>query len=822
MNFRCGFPNCTALLCNYDWYIKHVWDNHGLTPGFSYKCDVSSCQSKFIVARCYRRHLREKHKDFHNQYLGGGTKLLAQEDASVSNTSATLHTNTTLHTNNDDTLNINDEAINEVNDASGSGIHQYDKGFDYETTVADMLLHLREKHGVTNDGLTFVAEKMILLLKHDNLIRSKKVSHSLNESKIDLDFQSDFLMNSDSPFIRHLESFSNTQTLDRFIEKKSNYVAPIEQNLDGKDKFYYIPILKTLRQLLAKEDVIGEVLNHGNGKKPGVITDFSDGELFKENKLYMEKPKSLQINLYHDDFQNNNALGNKAKKGKLSGFYFVLGNLKHEHRSRLKDIHLLTMTKATHIDKYGYGRVLAPLLKDLKSLESKGLTFKFDDVSMKVYGTISMVIGDNLALHALGGFYQNFSTVQRFCRFCNRTMNSINDHTICDVLRTKEAYDCQVALVVTNSEMIPLYGIKRPCVLNQLSYFHIVDGAPGDIAHDVFEGVAQEYICQVLVQFIKDKLLTLDQVNELILNFQYADIDKRNKPQQIKQKPLTKLKLKQTACEMWNFIRLFPLIFGQYVIESNIHWKLCISFVNLVEKLCAHAFNDDSLSNLDEKIDEFIKGYSKLYPDNNVKPKLHFITHYPVNIKKFGPLVKTLRFESKHSYFKRSIANSRNRVNVSYSMARHHQMLMYMEYKKKQYFNESIELTSSKEVKISELPFRMQSAIIQSPYIYSDTLMEASKMSFKGQTYCQGCAVVLGKTNELLLGEVITTFVCADIPLVLCDKLFSSFHPHFNAFSVRRTNEYVLLRIADLYDFHPLGIYQINHQWYVNLIHSML
>ena len=201
------------------------------------------------------------------------------------------------------------------------------------------------------------------------------------------------------------------------------------------------------------------------------------------------------------------------------------------------------------------------------------------------------------------------------------------------------------------------------------------------------EGFAQDYFCQVLVQFIKDRLLSLKQINELILMFEYADMDKQNPHQPIKEKALTKLKLKQTACEMWNFIRLFPLIFGEYTDPSNDHWKLCISFVKLVEMLCAHTFNEHSLKELDRMISKFLESYSDLYP---VKPKLHFITHYPCHIRRFGPLVTTLRFESKHSYFKRSIVNSRNRVNVCLSMVKHHQMLMYMEYKKILYFDDIV------------------------------------------------------------------------------------------------------------------------------------
>ena len=38
---------------------------------------------------------------------------------------------------------------------------------------------------------------------------------------------------------------------------------------------------------------------------------------------------------------------------------------------------------------------------------------------------VSMIVADNLAAHALGGFFCNFGTVKRFCRFCNCTKDQL-------------------------------------------------------------------------------------------------------------------------------------------------------------------------------------------------------------------------------------------------------------------------------------------------------------------------------------------------------------------------------------------------------------
>ena len=131
----------------------------------------------------------------------------------------------------------------------------------------------------------------------------------------------------------------------------------------------------------------------------------------------------------------------------------------------------------------------------------------------------------------------------------------------------------------------------------------------------------------------------------------------------------------------------------------------------------------------------FLKQYTHLYPDSGLKPKAHYFTHYSNDTRKFGPLIKTLRFESKHGYFKKSIANSKNRVNICYSMAVHHQMLMYLSYKEELYFSDDIKAINSKEVFIEELPDMYRHIVQQSEIIGSTQLMQAVKVVYQGQMY---------------------------------------------------------------------------------------
>ena len=675
MRFKClSFGPCGYYSVDYNHMIKHIWDRHSLEPGFSVTCGIASCVNKFTSDRCFRRHIRSKHKQFHLKYIKfteeGNKKEANDDDVAIIASYVDDNDNNQEMDHDDDDNKANDE--NHVS--------------DFDALLADSLIELRERHNLTETALSAVCEKIISVLRIDRKHHCSQIKRSLknNNPTINLDHETKLILECPSPFNIPLKKYSNTHSLTSFIKAKKEYVEPQEYLLGfqpgslEKHCTYYIPIPKTLENLLAHEDVLGEVLEYCTetqvdiNDKISCYKQYSDGSSFQENMLFKEHQNALQIVFYHDDFQISNPLGNKTFKYKISGFYYTIGNLKAEHKSRLKDIQLAMLCPAKLVKVYSYKTILQPLIDDVKLLESVGVNILFDGSTHHFFATISMVIADNLGAHALGGYYQNFSTVQRFCRFCNRVKDNINDHNCMDVITTKIAYDARLLEVQNDPSLVSFYGIKEPCCLAELKYFHTVDGFPCDLAHDVFEGFALVLLTNLTVHYIKQKILSIDKINERILNFPYAEVDKANKPQILKEKPLTQLKFKQTACESWNLIKLFPLMVSDLIPVGDLYWGLYILFVDMVERLCALSFAESDLIRLEEITVKFLKMYSDLFPDENLKPKAHFLTHYSMNIRKFGPLLKTLRFESKHSYFKNVVANSRNRVNVCKSMVVRH------------------------------------------------------------------------------------------------------------------------------------------------------
>ena len=66
---------------------------------------------------------------------------------------------------------------------------------------------------------------------------------------------------------------------------------------------------------------------------------------------------------------------------------FLIGNFSAKFKSDLKDIHLAFFPFAAIVSKYGYKTMLAPLLDDMKKLETEGI-----QVMVKVSSTIFLVI----------------------------------------------------------------------------------------------------------------------------------------------------------------------------------------------------------------------------------------------------------------------------------------------------------------------------------------------------------------------------------------------------------------------------------------------
>lgn len=108
-------------------------------------------------------------------------------------------------------------------------------------------------------------------------------------------------------------------------------------------------------------------------------------------------------------------LGNFPQDPQSHGHLLGFRNFPAYARSTLASINLAILCKADDTKRFGFQKVLEPLLTDLQSLEKDGVFIPSLVKIMK--GTVVSVVADNLGAHSLGGFVENF-TGSNVCRFC--------------------------------------------------------------------------------------------------------------------------------------------------------------------------------------------------------------------------------------------------------------------------------------------------------------------------------------------------------------------------------------------------------------------
>ena len=108
-------------------------------------------------------------------------------------------------------------------------------------------------------------------------------------------------------------------------------------------------------------------------------------------------------------------------------------------------------------------------------------------------------------------------------------------------------------------------------------------------------------------------------------------------------------------------LRILPVMVGDIVDHTDKVWKLLLLLRQLVEYICAPKISVEQVCYLNVLIQEYLELRSELFPDQRLKPKHHYLLHYPRLMIEFDPLIRlwTLRFKN-HSYFKQATRSMEN------------------------------------------------------------------------------------------------------------------------------------------------------------------
>ena len=615
----------------------------------------------------------------------------------------------------------------------------------------------------------------------------------------------------------------------KFVEPKQIYIGENKHNVSRFAQ--YVPVQESLKALFndasvqaAYDEMNQKVpIQNSSSSNSFVLGDIMDGHVFLNNQFFTHNPGALRLILYQDAFEVANPLGSGKKKHKILAVYFSLANFPPHYRSTVDQIQLILLCCESDFKHFGQRAIFGELMKDLRSLEDDGLEL-FGNTS--VCAAVLAIVGDNLGFHCIGGFSENFSSSNYVCRYCSIDRETVNTNPhVLGNLRTPSHYD----EIVDKLEAEPdaeTFGIKFRSVFNDLRNYHVCNpGLPPCLGHDLFEGVVSRDVALIIKHFVKkENYFTYEQLNRLITRFKYLGSDAENKPCELKN---SADKIGGHAVQNWYFLRLLPLLVGDRIKDKeNPVWIQLLLLTEIVDLICAPEISLDQVALLKDHITGYLCDRVALFPEQPVTPKHHFLAHYPGLILHFGPLIRvwTLRFESKHSYFKNCARKLRNFKNVCSTLADRHQLLQaYLT--EGTFFPPQLIFDSTFEFSSKMYAADIWRAVSHMNFMPCNTVV-ANKATYRGTLYKPGMFVVIREFDDgLLLGRLVLVLVHrGDTVYFVVEKCRAVRCLDMGTLCVEEFNDdhnIECLRYNQLLDYYPLVHYKKEFLTYIVLHHAV-
>lgn len=581
-----------------------------------------------------------------------------------------------------------------------------------------------------------------------------------------------------------------------------------------RNTFQYVPILKLLGLLLSDDSIRKQCMKECVSST-GEMKDFCDGELYKLNGLFIEDKTALQLCLYYDECEVVNPLGSRRGIHKIGFIYLSLRNVDSMFNSRLNNIHIVAAFNNLDRGLYGFEKILAPIVADLKLLE-QGVDLKLADGStLFKRGTVALIAGDNLGLNQIGGFVESFSAIH-FCRFCMADKTKCGSDCIEDsrLVRTVEQYEQQVKGVLEGSSVTRDCGLKSSCLLNELQYFHIITNASVDVMHDFLEGIVPYELKLILWSFIFDKkYFSTEVLNARLASFDYGCSDRKNKPTTFTESELRdqqKTTLNQKASQMFCLVSVLPFIVGDKVPESDEMWHLYLLLRDLIDVVFADTCTVDDSIRLKHLIEDHHTLFMSVFPDKHLLPKHHILVHYPRIMRNVGPLSKcsSMRFEAKHNESKRLCGIVGCFKDICKTVVKRHQISQCVRIKAG---NLAVYEVSAQQVQVTTVNSLQDADTILSSIAgvqRFDDVSHTSCVSVCGTEYRKNMILVVDFDDEPVFCKIVTALIIADnIVYFVCNDLHVRFYDcHMHAYVVEQMLTKRVVEHSKLKYFKPLNV----------------
>lgn len=227
----------------------------------------------------------------------------------------------------------------------------------------------------------------------------------------------------------------------------------------------------------------------------------------------------------------------------------------------------------------------------------------------------------------------------------------------------------------------------------------------------------------------------------------------------------------------------------------------------IVELVLSPRFTEETIQYLQTKIQDHRQMLKEVFPHFTLCPKHHYIEHYPDLILCFGPVVHlwTIRFEGKHSFFKRTVHDTQNFKNVLKTLAWRHQCMMAYYLSAPSFFKPHQQTSNVSSVMVSALPDIAKAYIAQKTD--SNMIYSTSRVIRDGTGYAAGMFVSVGQQGALpQFCRIEQIFLVNSHIVFLCREHESRYIEHLCSYELVSGNLAVRIT-SELNDTLPLTAY---------------
>jgi len=425
---------CSKECHNVDEYTDHLRNRHAVIEPCSLRCNAGGCRRTFTTYKTLRQHIKKQHIEkisLVDSCSTGFVQLGADDTAdALSDITETY-----------DTVHVQAVSAPCVDDY---GVSQAALKF-LMALMASNSLSLSVIESIRNSAEELIRD-ILCFLENELVQIVEAVSPGLTCDPRFHKLLSDF-----SGWKTPFYGIETQQQLLRYLKKKGVYneaepkvigtrwdckrdrVTNKQLQVEVNDVFYYIPIERTVRLVLQQPESWNLISSptQGSHHHHGIVNDWVDSDNGHRLLTYCNTkfPASLPvfIQVYFDEVETVNALGSKTGVHKLGAFYFVINNFPSVVNSSLQNIHLLAIAHSQDLKKYTADAVMQCVLEELTQLHDVGFITSLNGHSQHFRCFLTQVVGDNLGLHSLLGYAENFSRATYACDLYGNTGGHTDD-----------------------------------------------------------------------------------------------------------------------------------------------------------------------------------------------------------------------------------------------------------------------------------------------------------------------------------------------------------------------------------------------------------